>query len=689
MPAYVRCVNTMCSASRQETRFDRAIEKDCPLCHGTLVAEYVADVDGGSPETVVPSAGSLDTVVAPVSPWTPPVGSLFAERYRIIRRLDKGGMGTVYLAHDEMLDHDVAVKIPDQGGLDKERFKREARSAAQLRDVRSICQVLDVGDHRGVPYLVMECIPGMTLAKMLQQEGGGLGVSEAIRIVRTLAEALQMAHGRGIIHRDLKPANVMFREDDTPVVMDFGLARREGDPVLTQIGAVMGTLAYMSPEQTRDTQGVRASSDVYTLGVILYETLTGRRPFVGKQTEVFRQICNDNPAPPSMHRPGLDPRLDAICLKAMAKRPEDRFTSMAAFAAELAKLVEKPPPPPPPPKQPRGRLAAIAATLLVLVMAAVSAYVVYTSGWLKTPGVADKGAAKNDPLALLDPTAGKPDATPKVPAPEPVAPTKTKKAGPPNRSRTSGSTGMTFALIQPGRFEMGSPAGEGDEEEQPLHPVEITRAFLLGEYEVTQEKYAKVMGNDKDPSQFRGDGRRPVEGVSWFDAVTFCNAMSEKDDLTPFYKVDGERVTIPDLSGDGYRLPTEAEWEYACRSGRPGKFGFGDAAAPASDHAWFHDNSRDKEDKSTTHPVGGKAKNPWGLHDMQGNVWEWCWDWHTKQYEPGHAKDPTGPAEGEDRMLRGGAYNSTATVLRCAVRNHAAPGEKTKLFGFRVARTYP
>ena len=114
----------------------------------------------------------------------------------------------------------------------------------------------------------------------------------------------------------------------------------------------MGTLAYMSPEQTRDTQGVKISSDIYTLGVILYETLTGRRPFLGKQSEVFRKICNESPAPPSTHRPGLDPRLDAICLKAMAKQPEDRFSSMAEFAAEMGKLLDEKPLPPPKPVRP-------------------------------------------------------------------------------------------------------------------------------------------------------------------------------------------------------------------------------------------------------------------------------------------------------------------------------------------------
>ena len=678
MPVYVRCANSSCSAARVGTKFDPSTNKDCPVCHGSLGAADLEDLARPVPETVGLTAGSIDTVpqaIVPASPWSPSVGSLFADRFTITRRLGRGGMGAVYLAHDEKLDRDVAVKIPDGVGFDDsylKRFQREARAAAQLGDVPTICHIVDVGEFKRVPFLIMDYVPGQTLGEVLQQQRGGLDVARASRIVEVIAQALQVAHQRGIIHRDLKPANVMIRDDDTPVVMDFGLARRDGEEQLTQTGDVMGTLAYMSPEQTRgEIQAVTATSDVHSLGVILYELLTGRRPFSGSQRDVVRQIWNEMPAAPSTVRPGLDPRLDAICLKAMAKRPEDRFASMAAFASALANLARAEPSPPAPPlptHAPRPpRLGLVLATLLVLIVAAGSAYLIYANrvgGEVRQVRGSTEGKITEVILT--------PEGPPTVPLP----------------NRTSKSTGMLFAYIAPGRFEMGTALGDGDDaEEQPRHPVEISRGFLLGEHEVTQEEYAKEKG--RNPSTFQGDGRKPVEGVSWFDAVAFCNALSKKDGLPPFYKIDGEKVAILDPSGIGYRLPTEAEWEYACRAGRSGKFGFGDTDADAAEHAWYHANSKVGDDLSTTHPVAGKTKNPWGLHDMQGNVWEWCWDRHAEQYEPGLAKDPTGPLEGEQRVLRGGAYNSKALVLRCAVRHHAAPGDsQIPLFGFRVARTY-
>ena len=160
------------------------------------------------------------------------------------------------------------------------------------------------------------------------------------------------------------------------------------------------------------------------------------------------------------------------------------------------------------------------------------------------------------------------------------------------------------------------------DDEQPQHPVKISRPFFLGIHEVTQGQYQAVMGNN--PSLFKGSDDLPVENVSWLDAVGFCNKLSEREKRTPFYRIDGTEVTI--VGGNGYRLPTEAEWEYACRAKSTTLYPFGDDAGKLGEHAWYDGNSEGK-----THPVGQKLPNAWGLYDMLGNVWEWCADWYRRE----------------------------------------------------------
>jgi serine/threonine-protein kinase len=261
-------------------------------------------------------------------------------RYRIQDCLGRGGMGAVFRAHDAQLDRIVALKVPFLGGDDaatRERFYREARAAAALHHA-NICPVYDVGELHGVPYLTMAFVDGRSLAKELEA-GRSFTPPQAALLVRKLALAMQEAHARGVIHRDLKPANVLLRPDGEPVIMDFGLARRGGDPQtegLTRQGDVIGTIEYMSPEQFEgDNAAVGPASDVYSLGVVLYELLTGRRPFAGSTASTVAAIVLKPPPRPGELRPGLPARLEEICLKAMAKRPEERYPTMAEFAADL------------------------------------------------------------------------------------------------------------------------------------------------------------------------------------------------------------------------------------------------------------------------------------------------------------------------------------------------------------------
>jgi serine/threonine protein kinase/WD40 repeat protein len=271
-------------------------------------------------------------------------------RYRIIDCLGRGGMGAVFRAEDTQLHRTVALKVPFLGDDDADtiqRFYREARSAATLQHAH-ICPVFDVGEWNGIPYLTMAFIEGKSLAQALEA-GATFTYPQIALLIRQLALGMQEAHARGVIHRDLKPSNVLLRPNGEPVIMDFGLARRQDDRAgpgdcLTRQGEIIGTLEYMSPEQVEgDNKAVGPAADIYTLGVILYELLAGRRPFVtGTTTGTLAAILLKPPVPPSEHRPGIPPGLEEICLKAMARKPADRYATMAQFATALAVFLRAP-----------------------------------------------------------------------------------------------------------------------------------------------------------------------------------------------------------------------------------------------------------------------------------------------------------------------------------------------------------
>ena len=267
-------------------------------------------------------------------------------RYRIVRMLGEGAMGQVFLAHDDQLDRDVALKVPRfsaKGDEERiERFYREARAAATLRHP-NVCPIHDVGEFEGRPFLTMAYIEGRPLSDFVR-EGKPLPQRQAAIIVRKLARGLAAAHKEEVTHRDLKPANVMVDERNEPIVMDFGLAQRERDnePQLTKDGTLLGTPAYMPPEQVLgDTKLIGPPADIYSLGVVLYELLTGELPFQGPVNVVLAQVLNVEPPPPSELRLGLDPELEAICQKAMAKSIEERTQSMDELADELKAYLRK------------------------------------------------------------------------------------------------------------------------------------------------------------------------------------------------------------------------------------------------------------------------------------------------------------------------------------------------------------
>jgi serine/threonine protein kinase len=274
-------------------------------------------------------------------------------RYQIVRLLGRGAMGAVYLAYDAQLQRHVALKTPFLGGNPRtvERFFREARAAAQLRSPY-ICPVYDVGQLGDIHYLSMAFIDGQLLSRAIEERR--LGDERAIAgLTQKIARGLQKAHEQGIIHRDLKPDNVIIDADGEPIVTDFGLARRLDDEVrITMPGYILGTPAYMSPEQVDgDPRKVGPATDVYSLGVVLYEMLTGRPPFQGSLTAILRQVADAEPPRPSSVNPALGGAspLERVCLKMMAKAPAARYAGMAEVVEALEEAFPRERPPAPPP----------------------------------------------------------------------------------------------------------------------------------------------------------------------------------------------------------------------------------------------------------------------------------------------------------------------------------------------------
>ena len=274
------------------------------------------------------------------------INTLFDDRYRILRKLGSGGMANVYLAEDEELGRRVAIKILNEryagDDLFIERFRREAKSAAGLSHP-NIVSIYDRGEAEGTYYIAMEVIEGRSLKELIMTRGA-LPVETAIAYAKQLLEALRFAHRHGIIHRDIKPHNVLVSADQQVKaneprlkVTDFGIARHSASQ-MTEVGSIMGTAQYLSPEQARGAP-VTAASDLYSAGVVLYEMLTGKVPFTGDSAiEIAMKHVNDLPAPPSAVRPEIPPELDQIVLRALAKDPADRYQTAEEFIEDLERF---------------------------------------------------------------------------------------------------------------------------------------------------------------------------------------------------------------------------------------------------------------------------------------------------------------------------------------------------------------
>lgn len=681
MAVTVRCPN--CRRTYHVRKEDVGGRARCKKCGSTFTLTAMAEETAGLKAR--PRAGPSATVDGSKSTQSDgdeserllaqrPAGSAVPPKtigpYVILRRLAEGGMGEVWLAHDPNLDRDVAIKtLPARFAADGKRLKRflrEARLAAKLHHTNTIT-VYQVGQEGNLVFIAMECIDGQSLNHAVSP-GRLMPWREATRAIRDAAAGLEAAHRLGLVHRDIKPANLMQTRDGVTKVADFGLACSQfAESRMTQDGSILGTPAYMSPEQWDGGQ-VDARSDLYSLACTYYYLLTGRDPFVDPTSAGLGYMHCHVPVPdPRQFCPRLPDAVCHILAQCLKKKPEERYASAGDLLAELDALLtstEETLTFGAPWEQAKasgrvGRTAVqsdtsqrfsqlrrFAARGLEAMFAAVGRGHIRKK-WLMSASLTAGAAVLLGIVLWIWINAGK------------------VEIGIGSRHVITNSIGMKLVLVPAGEFtKVELPSGPLPKAPLPAprppppQRVRISKAFYLGTCEVTQEQYEKIMG--VNPSYYIGDSRRPVDSVSWNDAVEFCRRLSTQE-------------------GVSYRLPTEAEWEYACRAGTTTTWCFGDSDSEVGEYAWHRGNAND-----TTHPVGQKKRNAWGLYDMYGHVEEWCAD---AADGPSPKTEPGSSALGASRVSRGGSFWSLPPNIGVFNRGASFPDLTSANLGFRVART--
>jgi serine/threonine-protein kinase len=653
------------------------------------------------------------------------LGTNIEGRYCINAKLGVGGMGAVYQATRLMIGDEVAVKILHAEQNDPnaaQRFRREAQAAARLKHPNAV-NIYDFGiTATGLQYLVMELVEGESLRQVIKQQGQ-LKPSVAAEIIAQVCAALDEAHSQNIIHRDIKPDNIIIKPHATGLrvkVLDFGIAKLRDDAAsnLTQTGNVLGTPHYMSPEQCLGEE-LDASADIYSVGIVLYEMLCGRVPFNSPvSTAVVVQHVNQPPVPPRSVNASISPEVDAVVLRALAKRPESRPKSAGALARELSAAVV-------PIGQPSQfhnledertverryasskssaglpqtvRLASLpgasgpavgkritSASDIPAVTPAQSVRLKYGIGAAAMVLMVTIGLAITWRFAQKDNKQS--NSVPGQQQRPNQAPAGTSNVEQSKPSTFTNKIGMEFLLLPAGSFLMGSSEADVDVafadarrtnsgakrewfiSETPQHRVNIKEGAYMGKFEVTQSQWHALMGNS--PSHFPNCAGCPVEQVSWYDAHEFIKKLNEMTD------------------GYMYRLPSEAEWEYACRAGTTMAFAFGDGLSSSQANfngAHPYGNAPEGTWLKRTTPVGSYQPNAWGLCDMHGNVYEWAEDIWADSYN-GLAADGSPNTNNGDpnyRVLRGGSWTNHAKYCRSAYRNRVAPDYRASDSGLRV-----
>jgi len=646
-------------------------------------------------------------------------------RYEIVKEIGRGGMAIVYLANDPFFERQVAVKVISRKLAEettdfeqfRARFQREAKVIAALEHT-CIVPVYDYGEDDSQPYIVMRYMTGGTLSERMT--GNPMPLSTVVPIIQRLAEALQTAHRRGIIHRDLKPGNVLFDAEGHAFLSDFGIAKMKGvSATTTSTGTAIGTFGYMSPEQAQGAREIDGRSDLYALGVILYEMLTGHQPYQADTPLALALKHMTEPIPPlDAEALGLPAELELVLRGALAKRPDDRYSTAEELALALSAhhtpsttlgaAATTPASSSRPTTPARGgvspsrptvraggpaalpRLVTVGGGLLGLIVLAALAWVFYSSNQTTAreatatameaaqiqTATAIAGAASHRPTSTSPPAATRaptetfaPSATPHPTSTDTPTPTPTIASG---AVITSPVDGMVMVYVPEGEFYMGSASNDlqAFPNEQPQRLVSVS-AFWIDQTEVTNARYEKCVsaGVCTEPTSSRYTdpryGNYPVVTVTWFQAAEYC-------------------------AWAGGRLPTEAEWEKAARG--PASTG-GRRMWP-----WGNNTPSDRlanfnKNEGNTVPAGSypRGASPYGVLDMAGSAWEWVADYYAEDFYQtasagGLNSDPTGPEKGVFRVTRGGGYFSDARYIRLAIRAETAAVRVAGYIGFRCAR---
>ena len=559
-------------------------------------------------------------------------------QYGILSVLGQGGMSTVYRARQLSIHRDVAIKVIEarvsQDDDFLKRFEQEAQLIATLSHTH-IVKVFDYGRQDTKIYLVMELLSGGTLNDMLQK--GPLPPDRVFRIVDQATSALDYAHQKGVVHRDLKPQNLLFDEAGNVLLSDFGLAMLVNQTsAMTQTGLTLGTPAYMSPEQWTHNS-VDSRADIYAFGVTLYQMITGKLPFAG-DTPYRLMYQHLYEVPPSILtiNSRLPVALDMVLQQVLAKDPAFRFNTAGELATAFRAAVT-----------PARRTGPTA------------------------PRMAPTG-----PLSpsVAFPPGDNTGALPRVTGPLSAKGNNrlTIEAG---RLRTD-ERGVTQVYTPAGTFQMGSLAQPNIRtDEQPAHEVRLSSGFWLDQYTVTNAAFLDfVADGGYSKSQFWSNA-----GWQWLS----INGIIEPGTYTGFAEPRQPRVGVSWYEADAYarwrsgRLPSEAQWEYGARGSQALIYPWGNT---------WQDGLANVRGLRTK-PVGSypEGKSWVGALDMAGNVWEWVADWYDEEaYVQSSNVDPTGPATGKTKVLRGGSWRHDQNVARGAARRHDGTLSRDDYIGFRI-----